>query len=353
MAALLADLAPVAPRALPLAAALGRVAVGIEAGALVPEYALARLEGWAVSALDLVGASAQAPVLLMPQPQSCAVGDRLPAGCNAILPFYALVRQGPMALALAEVRPGEGVLRAGGWLRVEQSLIAAGTQLGTADLLLAEMAGLRDLGCRVPKILCIEAVEGSAVATIFLRPWLAAQGADCEVVPLAALAEQDMGEFARAQGADAVLWLGASPQGAALQWLAQGLGFAGLEAVALGVIRQPEQAIPLLVLPDMAEAAITAAFAVLDPLLRQLSGAQPAPVLRRPLLGKIASAVGLAELVLLRLEEDGWHPLPRADFGVDPQQLRQADGFCVIASGDEGWPEGADLTVTRMMRGSW
>ncbi|MFL1461801.1 hypothetical protein ACI6QG_06335, partial [Roseococcus sp. DSY-14] len=152
-AAVLAALAPrpVAAEALPPAQALGAVlAEALHAPRAHPPAALALRAGWAVAAADTLGASPHAPLPLPGRPPFVSPGEALPPGADAVLPPFALEEAGPLALALADLAPGEGVRRAGEDLAAGAVLRAAGQRLRPQDLPALAALGLEAVAVRRP-----------------------------------------------------------------------------------------------------------------------------------------------------------------------------------------------------------
>src|SRR5882672_1603739 len=96
LAALLHDLAPVAPIELPLAEALGCIAAEMPALKAHPPHDIAAADGWALRARDLVGASSYSPLPLAASPVWVEVGDAIPEGCDCVIDSDAVDQTGPM-----------------------------------------------------------------------------------------------------------------------------------------------------------------------------------------------------------------------------------------------------------------
>ncbi len=154
-ATVFAAVAPLAPVDVPLADALGLVtAADVVAGEDVPPFPNTAVDGYAVRALDVAGASADAPVEL-------AVVDELPAGKAPTTPVgpgeaIRIMTGAPMppgadAVVMVEdservdasgtrvrlrraVQPGDAVRGAGDDVRTGELVVPAGTVLGPAHL---------------------------------------------------------------------------------------------------------------------------------------------------------------------------------------------------------------------------
>ncbi|MFG3757197.1 hypothetical protein, partial [Klebsiella pneumoniae] len=91
LALLLADLAPVAPIELDVADALGSVAAAMPPlASALPAHSIAMVDGWALRAVDLTGASSYTPVPLPLAPAWVEAGDPLPPGCDCVLDASAV-----------------------------------------------------------------------------------------------------------------------------------------------------------------------------------------------------------------------------------------------------------------------
>jgi molybdopterin biosynthesis enzyme len=103
--------------------------------------------------------------------------------------------------------------------------------------------------------------------------------------------------------------------------------------------------VPVLRLPDGA-AAWLGWCALGAPILRRLTGRpDPEPVAAR-LSGRVASAVGIADLVLVRLKGETAEPLAAPD-APTLTALAAANGMIVIPPESEGLPAGAMVAVQR------
>jgi molybdopterin biosynthesis enzyme len=60
-----------------------------------------------------------------------------------------------------------------------------------------------------------------------------------------------------------------------------------------------------------------------------------------PLARKIASSVGIAEIVLLEKNDRGWMPLTVGDLSLET--VARADAWLVVSGGSEGFAAGAPV----------
>lgn len=320
LAALTGGLAPVAPRLLAPAAALGRVlAAPLVAAAPVPAQALAVRDGWAVAAADTEGASAYSP---MPLPASPVLvnpvlvkpGDRMPAGTDAVLDPFEAMGEGPGMMALQPVTAGDGVRPGGADIAAGSVIRGAGEMLRARDLPALAAMGLESVALRLPRIRLRHADD--AVAAL-IAAWIRAEGGDLgHEAPDLVLTDDPALE-------DAVRGLGARP----------GLG------VAIGRV----DGVPAVLLPPLAEDAVAGFLLLGLPALRVLSGATAPPPVRARLARKVASTVGLTELVPLAVDAAGVAtPLatPLAIGALPLGALARAQALLVVPPGAEGYEAG-------------
>jgi molybdopterin molybdotransferase len=319
LAALLRLLRPVAPRRMPAAEAVGHVlAEPILAARPVPATLVALREGWAVRAEETLGAGPYAPVPLALAPARVAPGDPLPEGSDAVLdPFE--VEDGPVPQVLRPVAPGEGVRQPGEDIPAGACLRGAGERLAARDLPALAALGIAEVALRVPHLGLL------GPASPFLAALAGAEGAGVAPAPGAA--------------ADLLVITSAGPAWPGLAASVQGLGARPGAMTGVGTLGGA----PALLLPAGAEDAYAAWLLLLRPALRHLSGApQPAPR-RARLARKVASTVGLAEIVPLRCRDGLAEPL--AVGALPLWAIPAADGVLVVPPAAEGYEAGAEISV--------
>src|SRR5690606_29163799 len=112
--ALLDGVSSVAPRFVPLEQAMGRIAAAMPLVApALPSHDIAAIDGWACRALDLVGASAYSPLALPAATVWVEAGDAMPPGADCLLHADLVDCSTPIAMAVGEAVPGQGVRRRG------------------------------------------------------------------------------------------------------------------------------------------------------------------------------------------------------------------------------------------------
>jgi molybdopterin biosynthesis enzyme len=351
LATLLDRLEPVAPVELPLADALGCVAADIPPLKAHPPQDIAAADGWALRARDLVGASSYSPLPLAISPIWVEAGDAMPEGCDCVIDTDSVDQTGPIVQVLAEAIPGQGVRRIGGNIAEGSSAIVSGRRIRPLDLLIARAAGLQKLNVRRPRlrIVNIPAVSGDAATAQLISDNARAAGAN---VVCAEAQGRDAASIARAidTGAcDLLITTGGSGVGrtdAAIAALAQ-----RGEAIAHGIALQPGrtsavgkiESIPVIALPGAPDQALAAWWTLALPVLDRLSGfLQRQPVIL-PLARKIASSVGIAEMVLLERNEGAWRPLAVGDLSLET--IAGADAWLVVSGGLEGFAAGTPVSA--------
>jgi molybdopterin biosynthesis enzyme len=100
-------------------------------------------------------------------------------------------------------------------------------------------------------------------------------------------------------------------------------------------------AVPVVALPGQPSQALAAYLTLVQPLIDHLSSHQPRRGVTLPLSRKIASAVGITEIALVRREADAWQVLAVGDFSLD--QIRMADAWFAISGDNEGHAAGTSV----------
>ena len=351
LAALLDGVAPVIPSDLPLAEALRCVAAETVFPAS-PKHDMAVVDGWALRARDLVGASSYSPLALAVAPMWVEAGDSMPVGCDCVIDSDLVVGLGPMFQVSAEALPGQGVRRAGGDVAEGSSPVAAGMPIRALDLLLARTAGMDRLSVRRPRLLIVNvaAASGNNATTQLIEESARGAGASVTVVE----SERDAPSIAGAfdtHPCDLLAIIGGTGVGrtdAASQalasrdaLLAHGIALQPGRTAAIGKLRTT----PVVALPGAPDQALAAWWTLALPVLDRLTKRQPRQTMRLPLKRKIASVVGVAEIVLLEEVEKAWTPLAIGDLSLD--HLGRAAAWLVISGSSEGFA--ADTPVDAYM----
>ena len=346
LAALLRGVEPVSPAELPLEQALRCIAAEMLPLAAHPPRDIAASDGWALRANDLVGASSYSPLPLVKTPHWVEAGDAMPEGCDCVLDADALDQAGPIGQVVAEAIPGQGVRRAGHDI-AEGSLVAeAGRRVLVRDLLIARAAGLSALKVRRPRLAIVNIPSGTLTAGLIAE---SARNAGAEVVRTEAAA-RDAASIASALDADAcdlLITIGGTGVGrtdatvAALaargEVFAHGIALLPGRTTAVGRIGTT----PVIALPGAPDQAFAAWWALALPVLDRLSGRRPRKTLNLPLARKIASGVGIAEMVLLERNQRTWTILAMGELSLDA--IARAEAWLLVSGDAEGFAAGTPV----------
>jgi molybdopterin molybdotransferase len=362
LAALLDRLEPVAPIELALAQALGCVAAEMPPLRAYPPCDIAAADGFAFCARDLVGASSYSPLPLAKSPLWVEAGDAMPQGCDCVISADLVDQSGPMAEVLGEAIPGQGVRRAGGDIAEGSFLLASGRRVGPLDLMIARGAGLDHLKVRRPRLrlINIPAISGTTATAQLISENARAAGAEIacaeatgrDAASIAKAIDTAMDAAIDAGACDLLVTIGGSGVGrtdAAVMALAQ-----RGEVIAHGIALQPGRTaavggiekVPVIALPGAPDQALAAWWTLALPVLDRLSARQPRQTLTLPLARKIASSVGIAEIVLLERDAGTWMPLAVGELSLET--LGCADAYLVVADGSEGFAAGTPVDAYMM-----
>jgi molybdopterin molybdotransferase len=342
LAMLLDGVAPVASSEVPLAEAVGCVAAPMPPLGAFPPHDVAAVDGWALRARDLVGASSYSPLPLAQPPAWVEAGDAMPAGCDCVVDADLVDATGPLVQVVAEAIPGQGVRRAGEDIAERDRAIAAGLPIRARDLLMARATGLKTLAVRRPRLhlINVPAAAGTEVTASFIAGQAEAAGA---ALTRSDAAGRDAASIAQAFDGACDLWIGVGGTGV-------GRGDATVEALAMrgeilahGIALQPGRTaaigkiagIPAIALPGAPDQALATWWTLALPALDRLSARQPRSTLRLPLARKIASGVGVAEIVLLGQVDNTWLPLASGELSFDA--IARADAWLAVPAGSEGF----------------
>lgn len=343
LAALLDGVAPVTSIGLPLAEALRCIAADMPLSGALPPHAIAASDGYALCARDLVGASSYSPLPLAALPAWVEAGDAIPQGCDCVLDSDSIDRSGPMPLVLAEAIPGQGIRRAGGDIAAGSQIVEAGRRVLARHLLIARAAGIKSLKVRRP-CLHIVNIPGSALTSDLVAESARTAGADVVSVTAAGRDATSIVAAIDVGGCDLLLMTGGSGVGRT-DAAVTALGERG-EIIAHGIAVQPGRTsavgrvdrTPVVVLPGAPDQAFAAWWTLALPVLDRLSGRRPRKTLNLPLARKIASGVGIAEIVLLERKQGAWVTLAAGDLSLDA--IARAEAWLTVPGGAEGYAAG-------------
>jgi molybdopterin molybdotransferase len=344
LTALLNGLDAVTPVEAALTEALGCVAADMPPLQAQPPCDVAAADGFALCARDLVGASSYSPLLLTAPPAWVEAGERLPDGCDCIVDAGSVDASGPMAQVVAEAVPGHGIRRAGSDIAKGSGAVQAGRRVSPRDLLIARAAGLARLHVRRPRLRIVN-IPGGTVSADLIAESARYEGAAVTTVAAPGRGAASIASALDVEGYDLLVTVGGSGVGRS-DATVLALGARG-DVVAHGIALQPGRTsavgrignTPVVVLPGAPDQAFAGWCSLVLPLLDRLSARGPRRTLGLPLVRKIASQVGLAEMVLLECSEGVWTTLAAGELPL--QAIARAEAWLAVPGGSEGFAAGA------------
>jgi molybdopterin biosynthesis enzyme len=349
LAALLRNLAPVAPVELPFADAVGCVAADMPRLEPFPLRDVAANDGWAFRASDLIGASSYSPLSVATPLLWVEAGAPMPDHCDCIVDTDAVEQTGPIAQVVAEAVPGQGVRSAGSHIAGGMAAIGAGRMVTARDLLVARNAGLQRLNVRRPRLrlVNIPAISGDTATVQLIAESARASGAEVVRADAKGRDAESIAKALETGACDFLVTIGGTGVGrtdatitalaARGEVLAHGIALLPGRTAAVGRIG----AIPVVALPGAPDQAFgvwrTIALAALD----RLSARHQRPTQTLPLHRKIASQVGVTEVVLLETSGNGWMPISVGDLSL--AAIARADGLLVVPGTSEGFAAGTPV----------
>ena len=347
--ALLDGLEPVAPIALRLAEALGCVAAKMPALKAMPSADVAAADGFALRARDIAGASSYSPLPLIKPPVFVEVGEPMPEGCDCVLAADAIDQTGPLTEVLTDAIPGQGVRRMGGDIAEGSSVMAPGRRIRPLDLLVARAAGFERINVRRPRLrlLDVPASSGHTMTAQLIPEVAGAAGAEVVVTAAAARDARSIAAMIDASACDVLVTTGGSGTGRA-DAVISALAARGA-VMAHGIALQPGRTAaagrigrtPVIALPGAPDQALAAWWALVLPVLDRLCGLEPRQRVTLPLARKIASHVGIAEIVLLERNAGAWMPLAVGELSLEA--IARSDAWLLVPSEAEGFAAGAPV----------
>jgi molybdopterin biosynthesis enzyme len=107
---------------------------------------------------------------------------------------------------------------------------------------------------------------------------------------------------------------------------------------------------PVIALPGAPDQALAGWWTLVLPVLDRLSASRPRQAMRLPLTRKIASSVGIVEIVLLKKTDDAWLPLVIGELSL--QTIAAADAWLAVPAGSEGYAAGTPVNAYMLRDGS-
>jgi len=342
--------APVTPRDMRTAAALGAtLAQDIAIAEPHPATALALIDGWAVHAEATADAGAYAPAIL-PYAREVAVGEALRADGDAVASLEAMTWRDGKGEVHVPIIPGDGVLMPGTDAAAGEVLRRSGHRLRAIDVAAMQALGISGARVRKPRVRVVRVSRGRNDIADAIVDWLAyAIAADgCE--PVVSRPGAELGALLTGGGADAVVMVGGTGAGAGDETVhalartgsveTHGIAVSPGETAAFGFANSR----PALLIPGRLDAAVTVWLLIGQAMLAGLRGGVGNQASRKSTLtAKVASTVGLTELILVRRAAEGVEPI--ASKYLPLATLSHADGWIVIPAASEGIPSGARVAV--------
>jgi molybdopterin biosynthesis enzyme len=350
LAALLRGLKALPAVELPLREALGCVTAELSPLKAYPPHDAAAADGWALRTRDLVGASSYTPVPLTMPAVWVEAGDQIPNGCDCVIDADSVDETGPISQVLTEAIPGQGVRRIGGDI-ADGFVVPPGSPFRPIDILLARAAGLETMRVRRPRlrVVNVPSIEGKVTTANLVQE--SARSAGTEVV-YAGAASRDASSIVEAldvTSCDLLVTIGGCGIGrtdATVVALAQ----CG-EVIAHGIALRPGRTsaicrignTPVIAVSGSADHALAAWWTLALPALDRLSGRQPRRTTVLPLVRKIASSVGIAEIALLGRKDDSWVPLALGDLPFET--IVGAQAWLTVPGSSEGFAAGTPVAA--------
>jgi molybdopterin molybdotransferase len=344
-----AEVKPVTPRSLDVAAAAGHALAADVTSAARPVAPVALTDGWALAADVTQGAGGYSPILLAQWPSRVEAGQVMPPGADSVAPFDAVKTFSGRAEVLVSLNPGDGMLPAGGDCESTIALRRVGERVRISDIAALAAAGLTRVIVREPRIRVLP-LRGSAIVAATAQMIAADIGHRGGSVRVEFGRGLDGALAADSNNSDAIVAIGGTGSGrndTSVQVLARsgrlavhGFALAPGESAAIGFSGKR----PVLLLPGRLDAALSVWMTVGRVLLERLCGAKDGETPDMLTLArKVTSTVGVAELVPVR--RTGHDVEPLASRYLPLSSLTRSDGWILVPAESEGYPAGTPVLV--------
>ncbi len=326
----------------------GRTLAESVTAARQPARAIALRDGYAVEAVVVAEAGSYAPLSFAVFPQRVDVGEEMPDGTDAVLPFDAVNVRGDRAEAIAAIAPGEGVLAVGADASDEMPLRRAGTRARIIDVVAFGAAGVAAVSIREPRIGVALGGDtgGTAVSAACAMLVHAISEAGCVVTNTPVMLEAALGDKQN----HAVIAVGGTGRGRrddAVRTLARlgrvevhGIAVSPGETAAFGFAGGR----PVLLIPGRLDAAVAVWLLIGRHLVAKLAGGSiedaTTPL---PLKRKVTSTIGMTELIPVSCA--GGMAAPLASGYLSFTALARSDGWIVVPADSEGFGAGTQVAV--------
>jgi molybdopterin biosynthesis enzyme len=250
------------------------------------------------------------------------------------------------AEALAPVNPGDGVLPAGGDCDISVPMRRAGERLRSIDLAALACASVSEVSARRPRLRIVPVRTDTIIANA--ARLIATDAAHCGASPDEA--SGDLSEAFSDESTDAIVAIGGTGSGrndASVRMLARvgrlvvhGVALTPGETAAFGFAGTR----PVLLLPGRLDAALAVWLTIGRRMLERLAaGASNEPTETLTLSRKVASTVGLAEVIPLR--RSGGTAEPLAAKYLSLSALTRSDCWLLVPAESEGYSAGTPVPV--------
>ncbi len=343
----------------------------------VPHYRRSAMDGYAIRAADITGASPTNPVMLsvddVANEGSCTrinTGEYIPDAADAVLMKEDVICIGDMIEVRAQLHPGKNVGDIGEDMKKNSIIFTRGHLLRPCDIAVLASLGIRSITVYARPIVAIipvgmdlippeECIDlppigktldiNSLMISSYVKLW-GGQPRCCAIV---AEEREAIGRAISANlDADVMVISGGTSVGdkdyvpdvlASMgKKLVHGVGLSPGKPTALGVI----EGVPVLCMPGYPAAGLVALFAFGKSVLLKKGNIPQRPdvVVRARLTGKINSREGYVSYARVILEGKTARPFMTAGAGI-LSSIAKSNGFVIIPENVEGYEEGDEVDV--------